>query len=259
MYLGYFLPNMKHLLISLLICLLTSCNGGSTKGEAEKIIAKAITKAGGEKYENAEVQFTFRKNTYTSSRKNGRFELTRTIIDSIGEATDVLNNEGLKRFRKGVEEQLHDTIKSKFANSVNSVHYFVQLPYGLDAPAVKENLVGRDTVAGEPYYEIEVTFKKEGGGTDYEDEYMYWIHQENFTVDYLAYRFYVNEGGIRFRKAYDPRNVNGIRFVDYKNYKLGKNDWETFNLANLDELFAAGKLVPVSIIETEVEKVVIND
>ena len=48
--------------------------------------------------------------------------------------------------------------------------------------------VGEDEVEGETYYEVKVTFREEGGGTDFEDEFLYWIHKENFTVDYLAYR-----------------------------------------------------------------------
>ncbi len=125
----------------------------------------------------------------------------------------------------------------------------MQLPHGLNDPAVGKELVGEAEIDGQQYYEVKVTFAKEGGGTDHEDEYMYWIAKEGFTVDYLAYKFYTGKGGIRFRKAYNPRMVNGIRFVDYENYKL--EPWEAVDLQNVDELFKTGKLELLSKIETE--------
>ncbi|MFT5436447.1 MAG: hypothetical protein ACI840_001095, partial [Ulvibacter sp.] len=58
----------------------------------------------------------------------------------------------------------------------------------------------------------------------------------------------VDGGGIRFREAYNPRVVNGIRFADYNNYKP-----ENLNvsLSNLDVLFEQGALKLLSKIETE--------
>lgn len=249
---------MKFLYALLFLVILSSCNEKKEKTPAEDIIDKAIENAGGDKYEKAEIHFTFRESKYSSRRDGEQFEYTRTITDSLGEARDVLTNEGFRRFRGEQEEVLHDTMQTKFSNSVNSVHYFVLLPYGLNDPAAQEELVGEDTISGEPYYEIKVTFAQEGGGTDYEDEYMYWIHQEDYTVDYLAYRFYVNEGGIRFRKVINPRVVEGIRFVDYENYKLEDN-WETIDLKELDELFEAGKFSLLSMIVSEIEKVEIQE
>ena len=142
-----------------------------------------------------------------------------------------------------------DSTATKYANSVNSVHYFVQLPYGLNDPAVKKELLGEAEIIDKKYYEVKVTFAQDGGGTDHEDEYMYWIAKDNFTVDYFAYKFYTGEGGIRFRKAYNPRMVNGIRFVDYENYKL--EPWKSVDLKTVDELFDAGKLELLSKIKTE--------
>ena len=145
---------------------------------------------------------------------------------------------------------------TRISDGVNSVHYFVQIPYVLDAPAAIKELVGEDEVEGEPYYEVKVTFRKEGGGTDHHDEFMYWVHKEDFTVGYLAYRFFTNGGGIRFRKAVNPRTIEGIRFVDYKNYKT---DNLSTPLHNLDSLYEAGKLEFFSNIKTENINVSVND
>lgn len=247
---------MKHLYTIFLVILFISCNE-EPASPAQEIVDKAIENAGGDNFERARIHFQFREMKYSSSRENGVFELTRTFEDSLGEVRDVLTNEGFRRYRDGEEEALSDSLKSIYSSSVNSVHYFVQLPFGLNAPAVKKELVGESEIEGQPYYEIRVTFRQEGGGTDHEDEYMYWIHREDYTVDYLAYRFYVNEGGIRFRRAYNPRRIEGLRFVDYENYKLEEN-WQNIPLQELDEMYEAGELPLLSIIETQVERVEIQ-
>ena len=232
--------------------LLFSCKEEKDLSEADKIIAEAIERAGGEKYDQAEIEFKFRDKVYSSSRKDGEFEFTRTFSDSLGEVKDVLNNRGFGRQREGQEVKLSDSLSGLYSESVNSVHYFVQLPYGLQDEAVKASLVGEDSIRGKSYYEIEVTFAQEGGGKDHEDVYMYWIEKEDFTVDYLAYRFFVNEGGIRFRVAENPRLVEGIRFVDYVNYKT--NDLST-PLQKLDDLYVKDELIKVSDIRNEILKV----
>jgi hypothetical protein len=40
---------------------------------------------------------------------------------------------------------------------------------------------------------------------DFDDEYMYWI-KDTRKVDYLAYSYHVNDGGVRFRAAFNPSN-----------------------------------------------------
>lgn len=234
--------------ISLLL-LIVSCKKENKSLTAQEIVDKTIAMAGGERYENATIDFTFRNTKYRIERKNGIFEYSRTFTDSIGEVTDVLNNDGFARFVNSQKLQLPDSTASKYANSVNSVVYFVQLPFGLNDPAVKKELIGQAEIESEKYYELKVTFNQEGGGKDHEDEYMYWIHQRNFTIEYFAYKFFTDEGGIRFRKAYNPRTVSGIRFVDYENYKY--EPWENVDLKTLDELFEAGKLKLLSNIKTE--------
>lgn len=247
---------MKRLFLLLVFVGITSCKDNNDQLTANQIVDRAVEAAGGERFENANVEFEFRNTHYSSMRNNGLFEFTRTQKDSSGATLkDVLNNDGFKRFKDGEEQSLPDSLKTKYAESVNSVHYFVQLPYGLNSPAVIKQLKGLDTIKGKTYYEIQVTFKKEGGGEDHEDIYMYWVHAEDFNVEYLAYRFFVNDGGIRFRAAVNPRTKSGIRFVDYINYKV--NDLDT-PLSSLDELYEAGKLIKVSEIRNKILNVTVN-
>jgi len=73
-------------------------------------------------------------------------------------------------------------------------------------------------------------------------------------LDYLAYKYATNGGGVRFREAYNTRVVEGIRFVDYNNYKPENKE---VSLSELDQLFTEEKLKLVSKIETEKVKVIL--
>lgn len=239
---------MRYLLIFALLVLFASCQNENEQLTADEIINKTIATAGGDIYKKATIDFKFRENQYKSVRNGGEFLLEREITDSLDIMRDVISNTGYKRFLNDSLVTVPDSMMVKYISSVNSVHYFAHLPYGLNDKAVNKKLEGDAEINGMPYYQLKVTFSQNGGGTDHHDEFLYWIHKENFTIDYLAYKFHVNEGGLRFREAYNPRIIEGIRFVDYKNYT--QEDFNT-DLCQLDELFEEGKLKMISKIETE--------
>ncbi|WP_108868310.1 DUF6503 family protein [Aquimarina aquimarini] len=216
------------------------------QSSATEIVDNAIKISGGTTYDNAVVYFSFRNKTYRSDRKKGMYKLERFVDTPNGVIHDAVGNSGLKRAIENCPVKVPDSLVTRISDGVNSVHYFANLPYGLNATAVNKKLIGEATINEISYFKIQVTFNQEGGGTDYEDEFMYWIRKEDFTVDYLAYKYAVNGGGIRFREAYNSRVVNGIRFVDYNNYKA--DDLST-PLSNLDELFEKGRLKLLSKIE----------
>ncbi|QED37159.1 deoxyribose-phosphate aldolase [Antarcticibacterium arcticum] len=247
----------KTALTAILVSVISlSCGTSEKKSEAGKIIQKSIEASGGENYENAEIEFTFRHRIYKSTRNSDMFRLERTVNDSTGKTThDILSNEGLRRFVNNKAVTVPDSMVTRISDGVNSVHYFVQLPFVLNSPAAIKKLSGEDEVESEPYYEVEVSFRKEGGGTDHHDKFVYWIHKENFTVDYLAYQFFTNNGGLRFRKAVNPRIIEGIRFVDYQNYET---NMLSTPLRHLDSLYEAGELEFFSNINTENINVKLN-
>ncbi len=251
---------MKRYTLLLLIVTVSSFTLIVSQFSAEEIIDKTIDKAGGYRYNNAIIQFTFRGKQYRSKRKEGVYALERFVDGSNGLIHDVVSNIGLERTIDNCPVKIADSLITKISDGVNSVHYFANLPYGLNAPAVHKELIEESTINQKPYYRIKVTFAQEGGGTDFEDEFLYWIHKDDFTIDYLAYKYSVNGGGVRFREAYNPRVINGIRFVNYKNYKT---DDLKISLDKLDELFEKKQLKLLSKIELEdiyvyLEKDIIN-
>lgn len=210
---------------------------------AAAIIERARRTHGAGVLDRAEVSFSFRGTPFTVRRDGGAFEYARIVADSGDVVRDVLDNDGFRRTRAGRPVALGPEESAAAKGAVNSVVYFALLPYPLADPAVQPRLLSPDTLGGEPYHLVEVTFRPEGGGRDYQDRFLYWIHRDRYTVDYLAYSYDVNDGGIRFREAFNPRTVGGVRFADYRNYAP-----ETLEpaLESLGQMFEADSLALVS-------------
>ena len=225
--------------ILLFAFLILSCSETESEFTAQQIIDKSIKVSGADKVTQSKISFTFRDKAYTASRNNGQFELTRSF-DSIN---DVLSNNGFNRSINGEQAVLTDSIANNYKNSVNSVHYFSVLPFGLNDAAVKKKKLPSVEIKGQKYFKVEVRFSEEGGGEDFDDVFIYWINQESFLIDYLAYEFHTNGGGYRFRKVTSEETIEGIRFVNYANYKP---KIELTNLNEIDSYFLKDQLDKVS-------------
>ena len=239
---------MKNYLFSLLLpTILISCD--SKLSDPQAIIDKTIEVSGGAKYQKSVVEFDFRDRHYIARRDGGAFSYERIFEDTTGTVHDYVTNNGFRREINGEEVVVPDSMATKYTSSTNSVNYFALLPYGLNDPAVNKTFLGETEIEGKQYFKIKVTFSADGGGEDFEDEFLYWINQETFTMDYLAYSFEESdEVSFRFRVGYNPRIVNGIRVQDYVNYKPENN---TLKVDQAEELYKAGKLIELSRIEME--------
>lgn len=221
----------------------------SAADSAAWVIRQAIQKQGGEHVANSRIAFDFRDRHYVSDRQGGQFTYERIWQDTSGnDVRDVLTNETFYREINGELTELSAKDSSAYANSTNSVIYFALLPYYLQDAAVRTSYLGKSTIRDQEYHKIKVTFGEDKGGKDYEDQYIYWFHPENFTMDYLAYNYQTDGGGARFREAYNVRTIEGIRFADYINYKPKT---ETLEVIRFDELFNNGQLEELSRIDTE--------
>jgi len=241
--------HMNKLHYFLLILIFIACKEEKAKAlTAQEIIDKSITISGGQLFEKSTVSFDFRKRNYISEMVDGKEVLTRIMKTDTAVIKDVRTGNGLIRYIDGSTITLADTTANKYANSVNSVHYFSKLPYGLNDPAVQKEHIGEIKIKGKDYYKIKVTFNEVGGGDDFDDTYIYWINKETFKPDFLGYSFHVDGGGTRFRVAYNERYVNKIRFVDYENLKPknGKS-----SIYEADSLYIKDGLELLSKIELE--------
>jgi hypothetical protein len=256
---------MKYLSILLLSVLFLNCENENSEPTskaltANEIINESIAVSVGKVFDSAvvSINFDFRniqyKSTYTSNTK----VLRRLTINDNDTILDFLKGERFQRYINEKPVFVEDSMAIKYSASVNSVHYFSVLPYGLNDKAVNKKLIGEERIKGKDYYKIEVTFSQEGGGEDFEDVFIYWINKASFKPDYLAYSYNEDDGkGMRFREAYNERYVNDLRFVDYNNYK---SEDKKFYLIDLAKAFNNNSLKLLSKIELQnVEVDLINN
>ena len=222
-------------------------NKNSGTIDVQDIIDKSIEVSGGNLYSSCNISFTLRDIRYELENNTGRKILKRIINNDSTTILDILKHNGFERTINGNPVIVADSMAAKYSNSINSVHYFAYLPYGLNDPAVNKKLLGETQLGDRQYYKVEVTFDEEGGGEDFDDIYIYWFNKETFKPDYLAYEFNVDGGGTRFREAFNERIINGIRFVDYNNYKASKN----ISVYELEALFKTKELELLSTIRLE--------
>ena len=233
-------PVRKEWYLLFLLVLAVACK---TPDKAESIVNQSIEAHGGDLYKSSEISFTFRERQYKIFKSPNAYRYTRAFTDEGEKIVDVLNKSGFSREVNGKKVALPEEDKLAYTNSVNSVAYFAFLPYGLNDAAVIKKSLGSEIIEGKDYHLIKVTFTKEGGGEDFEDEFLYWINKETYLVDYLAYSYHTDGGGLRFRKAINTHEVSGLFLQDYENYKP---EDESISVEDLSELFKNGKLILLS-------------
>jgi len=215
--------------------------------KAKSILDKAVMAHGGYTYDNSHYAFTFREKKYTFQNQGVRFTYTSEIEKDNKVIFDKLDNIGFTRQIDGQKVKLTAAKSNSYAASLNSVIYFATLPHKLKDPAVIKSYIGDTKIKNEKYHVVEVKFNEENGGDDFEDTYYYWIGKDDFIIDYFAYNYKVSGGGVRLRSAYNKRNIDGIVFQDYINYKAPIGT----PLDKLPQMLTRNKLSKLSLIETE--------
>lgn len=229
--------SLYSLVLAGFVCL-ASCGDEKQKLSVDQVIQKTIERHGGEKYDNMEVEFDFRKRHFRAKISGGQYVYERTFRGTEGLVTDVWSNDKFKRMIDQKEIKLDQQNLRTYRTATNSVIYFALLPFHLDDPVVNRQLMRSVEINGKTYYKVEMTYDENAGGEDFENVYVYWINKDDFTIDYLAYSFNINGGGVRFREAYNQRDVKGIRFQDYRNYTIDKD----FPAQELDYAFQTDQL-----------------
>ncbi len=233
---------MKTLLpFFLLLFIISACTKEPT---AEEILTSAIKAHGGDRVYNSTVAFDFRDKHYVGVYKDGKYELSRNFSDTLdNKIVNVLTNDEFKRSINDTIVALSDKWVASYSNSVNSVFYFLKLPFNLKDEAVVLTYIGEGTIENKAYYKLKVTFGEAGGGEDFDDIFVYWFNKETYTLDYFAYEYATSGGGKRFRKAFNQRSVNGWLMSDFINYK--PKDLKV-DIADYDTYFAKDGLKKLS-------------
>jgi hypothetical protein len=215
--------------------------------KADSIVNRAIEAHGGNLYSKADYSFVFREKKYRFKNDGNSFEYSSEAQKGDSIIKDVMINNDFKRYINTKPQTLSKEDAGKYGESLNSVIYFATLPYKLQDASVNKKFIEETTIKDKKYDVIEVTFGQDGGGKDFDDEFHYWINKQSHKIDYLAYNYRTNDGGVRFRSAFNTREIDGITFQDYINYEA---PLETA-LKDLPKLYEQGKLKEVSQIRTE--------
>lgn len=259
------MKNSSRTLLAISIVTLLSCNTKEKKAavenqekeevvsttsepsKAELLVAETITAHGGERYATAHYGFRFRDKAYTFKNDTNSYRYTVRSVKELDSIHDVLENGKLMRKINGKSVSLSKKDDGIFTEALNSVIYFATLPSKLQDKAVKKTYSGEATIKGQDYQLLGVTFNQEGGGKDYDDKFMYWINADTKIVEYLAYSYSTNDGGVRFRSAFNPRTIEGVHFQDYINYEVAIGT----PLTAIPDLYEKGNLKELSKILTE--------
>jgi len=177
------------------------------ESKADAIINSAIEAHGGDLYDKANYAFVFRNKEYRFANNKG--EYTYSVKNK--NTFDVTENGNFKRAINGNQIALSEKDSNKYKNSLNSVIYFATLPHKLKDNSVNKKYIEEIVIKGLHYDAIEITFNEEGGGEDHEDVFYYWVNQSTKKIDYLAYSYKVNKGGVRFRSANKLEELSRIK------------------------------------------------
>jgi hypothetical protein len=223
---------------------------------ARAVIDSARAAAGAARLDSTVVSFGFRKERFQLRHPGPDgtgFSYRRSFRDSLGRRVrDVLTDDSLRRRVEGRSARLDSATRRQALTTLNSVAYFALLPEPLGDAAVRPRYAGADTIDGVPYHRVAVRFRQEGGGRDWQDRFLYWFDQRDFSMDYLAYAYGLGPGeeyGTRFREAFNTRRRGGIRFADYRNYTTDSTRVDSLppsRLARYGRLFGTDTLRRVS-------------
>lgn len=215
---------------------------------AIEIVSNSYAYHGCEKINSESIKFDFRGYHLEYLHTDTGVVRIRSFEDTVGNKyKDVWSRLTLRHYENGEQVAISEKKENAYKNSINSIFYFAFLPKSLKDPAVNLEYIDTIRIKGKAYHKIKVTFNEDGGGQDHEDIFMYWFDIEDYSMDYLAYSYNTNGGGMRFRAFSNRRKVNDIVFQDYINYAPP----EGAEFSQLDSIYCSDKLEQVSLIEQE--------
>ena len=221
----------------------------------EAIVDSVYHKNGSGLIDKSNISFDFREFQYAYLQGVHGVKQSRKFIDDKGQViVDTWQGDSLTRTINGELVNLSKKDENAFKNSINSVFYFAYLPKALKDPAVITELLNEVEINEKMYYKIKVTFNEEGGGEDFHDIFIYWVGIEDYAMDYMAYQYFTNDGGIRFRAVDQVKEVNGILFKDYLNYAPKENLMNDY--LSVDNVFSNDGMKLVS--EIRLENIVVK-
>lgn len=225
--------------------------------ERLEIVDRAIEFHGGELFlwSNSELLVSSKSGSFKvrSTMSGSRFDHQVESQTEEGKRIVVRSrNDSVERREDGVVVPLNDEQEQRARDFVSARTYFPFLPFRLnDADAYKIDQ-GIETWGNRSLHRVKVVFAA-GSSTDASDEYVYFFDPKTARLEAYGYTFGTGRerGGLRYRKLFNYRRVEGLLFFDAEN--LGVSGEGSFTVDSLNEKFVE-TLEPVSTIElSEIE------
>ncbi len=186
-----------------------------------EIVDRAIEHHGGEIYRHSETELDL-------CSKSGCFQVVARMDGDAwtykvsGKSRDshqevISTHDRLTVRRDGSEVTVAADQEQGFRDWAMARVYFCFLPFRLNDPSVLKQDLGLVDWDGRSLHKVKVTFEA-GSSTDAGDQYMYWFDPETARLEYLAYSYDDNGGGLRFRRAVRHRRIGGLLFFDQENF-----------------------------------------
>jgi hypothetical protein len=232
-----------------LLLIVAGCSSNQYAPSAEDILIDEVRTAhGSDKLDDIGLQFVLRNMIYTRVPSERGWNYSRLqIINDSTVIRDEWHGDQVERFINDERQTISTEQAHAYKNSINSVFYFALLPDALADEAVRVKILNEVEIFGTEYIKFQVTFTEDGGGEDFEDIYIYWVSKKEKTMDYFAYQYFTEGGGMRFREASNVQLIHGFRLQDYRNYK----PLYDVPIFELDSLFEVGGMELVSEINLE--------
>ena len=214
---------MKKLLIIPIGIFLASC---ATTDPAHQLVEDAVRYHGFDQLASTPVRFSFRDAQYSIDRSqlgNTIYTKAFSAVDTLSGQTQQLNDTLINsvqftRYLNGKPLELSPEDSGRYAESLNAVAYFFQLPLPLLDEAAQLELLPDTRIKGNDYRTLAVSFAPDQGGKDHQDTFRYYFDPKTKALSYLSYAYETNGGGIRFRAAQEKPKGRFV-FLNYLNYK----------------------------------------
>lgn len=214
---------MRKLLIIPIGIFLASC---ATTDPAHQLVEDAVRYHGFDQLASTPVRFSFRDAQYSIDRSqpgNTIYTKAFSAVDTLSGQTQQLNDTLINsvqftRYLNGQPLELSPEDNGRYAESLNAVAYFFQLPLPLLDKAAQLELLPDTRIKGNDYRTLAVSFAPDQGGKDHQDTFRYYFDPKTKALSYLSYAYETNGGGIRFRAAQENPKGRFV-FLNYLNYK----------------------------------------
>lgn len=214
---------MKKILLIPIGIFMVSC---ATADPAHQLVEDAVRYHGFDQLASAPVRFSFRDAHYSIDRSqpgNTVYTKAFSAVDTLSGQTQqmkdtLINSVQFTRYLNGQPLALSPKDSDLYAQSLNAVAYFFQLPLPLLDEAAQLELLPDTNLKGKNYRTLAVSFAPNQGGNDHQDTFRYYFDPETRALSYLSYAYDTNGGGIRFRAAQEKPKGRFV-FLNYLNYK----------------------------------------